>query len=128
MEQVSYKPVQIDLERTRQLRIRWADGRESVYPLPWLRKACPCATCRAQREQERGDRLPVLPGPGAQVNMVTAAKADLVGRYALSITWMDGHTAGIYDFALLRALDPAVSAGRAATEREPTASGDRKKG
>lgn len=99
------EPLEIELNRSRELRIRWADGRQSVYPLAMLRKACPCAECRQERERRAGGSLPILQKPGVELDMVTARKAELVGRYALSITWCDGHKAGIYDFALLRSLD-----------------------
>jgi DUF971 family protein len=39
-----------------------------------------------------------------QLQMTQAQRLELVGNYALRITWGDGHSAGIYDFDLLRAL------------------------
>ncbi len=102
------KPVEIELQRTKQLRIRWSDGGESVLPLVVLRRACPCAGCRAKREEATaGAALPVVQSPAEQLNMVCAEKVELVGHYALRLTWRDGHTAGIFDHALLRALGQA---------------------
>ncbi|MFH1746498.1 MAG: DUF971 domain-containing protein [Planctomycetota bacterium] len=103
------QPVAIDLKRSRELHITWADGRRSVLALAMLRRNCPCAACRDQR-QEQND-LRVLPPASLQAQMVTAMDAEIVGNYALWIKWQDGHTAGIYEFALPRALDTAEPAG-----------------
>ena len=106
MEEPMARPLEIDLDRTRELRIHWTDGRRSVCPLTLLRKACPCAECRQEREQAGKNSLPVLQSPAAQLEMVIAEQAELVGQYGLRITWQDGHSAGIYDYALLRSLSP----------------------
>ena len=37
---------------------------------------------------------------------VYPVKIDLVGRYAISIQWSDGHNTGIYAFDRLRKLCP----------------------
>ena len=101
------QPLEIELDRERELQIRWADGRASLCPLPALRRACPCAACRTNREQEVMGVLPVVRDSGTQRDMVCACSAHLVGNYALRVTWKDGHDSGIYDFALLRSLFPA---------------------
>lgn len=97
-------PVAIDLERRRELRIRWSDGVSTRTPLPVLRKNCPCATCRALREAASANPLQVVQPAGRESDMVTAQGADLVGNYALRITWADGHNTGIFDYGLLRRL------------------------
>lgn len=104
MNPAATQPREIELERTRELRIRWADGTIQTYPLAELRRACPCAACRDRREKAAAGGLPVLPGPDEQRAMATASDLEIVGRYALRIRWQDGHDAGIYDFELLRAL------------------------
>ncbi len=101
------QPLEIDLDREKQLRIRWADDRQSICPLPALRRSCPCAACRGEREREAHGGLPVVSGIDSQRDMVYATSAQLVGNYALRLTWRDGHDSGIYDFALLRSLFPA---------------------
>lgn len=100
------RPAKIELDRTTELRVTWADGRQSVYPLAYLRRECPCATCREERAAASRNPLRVVPRAGAQVNMVVAESVELVGRYALRIRWLDGHQTGIYDFRLLRELTP----------------------
>jgi DUF971 family protein len=98
------QPLEIDLDRTRSLRIRWADGRETVVSLVELRRNCPCATCRASREERAKNPLRVVHRAVNEADLVTAKDAQVVGRYALKIVWNDGHDTGIYDFGLLRRL------------------------
>lgn len=105
------RPVEIHLERSRQLCVRWADGHESVYPVVFLRQHCPCATCRHEREARARNPLHVMSAPTRMADQATAIGAELVGHYALRISWADGHDTGIYDFATLRALCPCAECG-----------------
>jgi len=88
--------------KEQELRITWADGRVSVYPLAYLRANCPCAVCRAERGQREKTALPIL-SPSA-VESIKAVDGGLVGNYAIQITWSDGHNTGIFDFRYLRQL------------------------
>lgn len=96
-------PVSLKLKRAEQeLWIKWQDGRECVYRSLFLRKNCPCATCRTEREKQSTELLPVLKQPPPQnIRMINA---QLVGRYAIQLFWSDGHKTGIFDFKYLRAL------------------------
>jgi DUF971 family protein len=87
----------------RSMTIVWSDGHRSVHGYDELRGACPCATCRTERESaERSTGLRVLPADAP----VHAALADVqwVGWYAFRLAWEDGHDTGIYSFEYLRAL------------------------
>lgn len=111
------QPVDIELDRGRELRITWSDGVRSVYPLTLLRRLCLCAACRHAREEgSAGNPLRVIPRRAEQQGMVVADKAELVGNYALRITWQDGHDTGIYEYGFPRALSdrPESPAGQAA--------------
>ena len=104
-----FKPADLHIDRRDGLRIEWADGHKSHYSLAFLRKNCPCATCRTEREKPEpvhsGLSLTILP---ANINRaVEFADAKLVGHYAMQINWADGHTTGIYDFRYLRAICPS---------------------
>lgn len=105
------RPVELHLDRQAGLRIRWADGVEQLFPLALLRKNCPCATCRTERDEAgkkpHGLSLPILPKGIEQATEV--ADASLVGNYAIHIAWGDGHTTGIYDFRYLRSLPHATA-------------------
>jgi len=94
-----------------QLILRWSNGRARTYSLAWLRRHCPCATCREEQAQQKKSVLPVLShDPAVEIRATGAA---LVGKYALRFTWSDGHDTGIYDFHFLWSLpseeEPAVS-------------------
>ncbi len=75
------------------LRVRWADGHESIYPWALLRASCPCAVCREGARPE--------PDPG-----IKAMEVKPVGRYAMAIRWSDGHATGIFSHDTLRSLCP----------------------
>ncbi len=96
-------PESLAIKRAEQeLRVTWKDGRQSVYPAYRLRKTCPCATCRTERERDTGTLLPILKTSPDEIKL---AGAKLVGSYAIQLFWSDGHDAGIYDFKYLRSLD-----------------------
>jgi DUF971 family protein len=106
----AFRPTNLHLDRKDGLKIEWADGSSSHYPLAYLRKHCPCATCRTEREEcaqpkPTGLSLTILPANIDKATQFTSAQ--LAGNYAIQITWADGHSTGIYDFRYLRAIDPA---------------------
>ena len=101
-------PVRLDLKRDEKLTIAWQDGTVSIFPLVLLRKMCPCAMCKDQREAEAKrpkTSLSVLPETFVGGNP-TVVDAQLVGNYAMKITWSDQHDTGIYSFQYLREIAP----------------------
>ena len=108
-----FKPVDLNLDRREGLKIKWSDGHESQDPLAYLRKRCPCATCRTERESAQPKpaslSLTILP---ANIDKATVfSDAKLVGTYAIQITWADGHSTGIFDFRYLRVICPSNKGG-----------------
>lgn len=104
------RPVGLDLALSEQvLRITWGDGAESEFPMDYLRRHCPCASCRTEREKPAPLLLILSAKPGG--GEIRATGGQLVGNYALQIEWSDGHNTGIYDFRLLRALHPGLPRG-----------------
>src|SRR5687767_4061913 len=98
-------PVTPDLKRDEKLTIAWKDGVVSTYPLVLLRRMCPCAACKELRESEATrpkTSLNVL--PETFVGKPTVVDAQLVGNYALKISWSDQHDTGIYSFQYLREI------------------------
>ena len=96
-------------------RVLWADGHETRIPLLALRRVCPCATCQHERHERAGALSPASQGPppkptslkvvrGPSVAYLAIAGAVPIGRYAVQITWADGHSTGIYSYELLRSL------------------------
>ncbi|MCB0045828.1 MAG: DUF971 domain-containing protein [Caldilineaceae bacterium] len=99
------RPQSITVDRpSAQLQIVWQDGKTSAYPLRWLRKYCPCATCGEERGAPNSDPLRLNAGPPPSTEI---ANAELVGNYAVRFDWTDGHGAGIYTFAALRSASEA---------------------
>ena len=82
--------------------IDWSDGYRSEHSHKLLRQKCPCARCKAVREDE--DPLRVLPSEVFFENL-KVVNIQPVGRYAVRLTWNDGHKTGIYPFELLRSLN-----------------------
>lgn len=78
------------------IRMRWLDGHVSVFQSFALRLHCPCAQCNDTRAGKR-----LLESKSVAATVVPVGMAPM-GRYALQISWSDGHSAGIYPFKLLR--------------------------
>jgi len=97
----SITPVGIRQSGERELAIRWADGRESIYDVRELRLACACARCIDEWSGEQ--RL----DPASVPADVKPLRIERVGRYAIQIEWSDGHASGIYPFERLRQLADA---------------------
>jgi DUF971 family protein len=93
------EPVQIKISEKKNLLIKWDDGSESLIPLETLRKQCPCATCLAERERRSKTYIPIFIKGETQVSGIS-----IVGKYAVGITWKDGHNTGIYEFPYLQKL------------------------
>lgn len=100
------RPLHFTIDRqSGMLHIEWADGHTSAYSLAWLRKVCPCATCREEQQQAARDPLRLMSGP---LPSTVVEAAELVGNYAIRFTWADGHNNGIYGFSSLRASCPCT--------------------
>jgi DUF971 family protein len=96
------EPVEIRHEKSaRRVVLTWSDGHVSTYGLDYLRSWCPCASCQGHAPKSRYLEL-----TGQELTQL-----DLVGNYALSPTWEDGHNTGIYSFRLLRGLCPCEDCG-----------------
>ena len=85
-----------------ELAIKWEDAGESFIPLEKLRRACPCAGCKGERDVmgtlHKGPEQPLGP-PSFQLKRIVK-----VGGYAIQPIWGDGHASGIFSFEYLRGL------------------------
>jgi DUF971 family protein len=88
------RPVPLEITRANaaDVRVRWSDGHDAVYPALYLRQRCPCAVCQTARGPEDADVHPLA---------ITA-----VGGYAIQLEWSDGHSTGVYSYDYLRAICP----------------------
>jgi DUF971 family protein len=80
------------------LRLVWEDGRVTELPARLLRQNCPCASC-VDEWTSRRTLDPALIKPD-----LVLRDASWVGRYALRLSFADGHATGLYTWKLLREL------------------------
>ena len=93
----------IDLQQIgHELAIKWEDQTESFIPLENLRRACPCAACKGERDVMgnlyKGPERPLTP-LAFQLRGLT-----LVGAYGVQPYWGDGHNSGIFPFDYLLSI------------------------
>lgn len=100
------RPTEIKRLGRSEVRIAWSDGHVSLFANHDLRNHCPCALCRERPPHV----LPVISGGAEELY---AVQIGLVGRYAISIQWSDGHDSGIYSYQTLRAVCPCCREGSA---------------
>lgn len=99
-------PIAINVQKKdRIVEIEWDDSHHSIFEFGLLRAACPCATCRGGHENMKAEPDSdvfdkILPDS----EMTRIQSIELVGTYAVSITWEDGHHYGIYNWPFLRLL------------------------
>ena len=73
-----------------------------MFPARQLRLACRCAACI-----EEMSGAPLI-DPKTVPETVRAKNIELMGNYAIQISWSDGHDTGIYNFRDLRANCPCA--------------------
>ena len=92
------QPVKISKTPNNEVRFDWNDDSFSVINLKELRAACPCALCVDEHTGERILDVKSIPEDILIVNLRS------MGRYAVGITWTDGHQSGIYPYRQLKNL------------------------
>ncbi|HXE91873.1 MAG TPA: DUF971 domain-containing protein [Terriglobales bacterium] len=106
------KKVQVNLTAGTGMEIEWQDGHRSSYTFPYLRDACPCATCDDERSRDgREPGEAPKPAPGSLPMFREAPRAthaEAVGKYAIRFTFHDGHQHGIYSWEYLRDVCPCA--------------------
>lgn len=92
-------PTQISIKDKSKLHITWNDDSVSLIKLANLRDQCPCAVCSSEKEEFSSSYIPIYTKEQLEV-----VKIEIVGQYALSINWQDGHNTGIHEFKQLKNL------------------------
>jgi DUF971 family protein len=89
-----------------ELAIKWDDGSESFVRLDKLRRHCPCAGCRGEKDIMGN----VYKGPDRPLSPASFQLRRLapVGGYAIQPFWADGHSSGIFAFDYLRRVADAA--------------------
>ena len=89
-------PAKISPPGAAEIQIEWNDGVKSVFSSRELRAQCPCAACVNEFTGQR------MISTESILADIVPYSISTVGRYALHITWSDGHTTGLYGFEYLR--------------------------
>jgi len=100
------RPAEIRLKKNSDLFLRWEDGTENIIPSELLRRLCPCASCKTERESQGRDYIPLF-----NQSQITIRSLNKVGSYAIAVSWRDGHNTGIYEYSYLKLLAVERSAG-----------------
>ena len=95
------RPVALRKQGDDRLVIEWSDGHESIHTWQHLRKNCPCAGCREEREQPP-DPFRIL--KASELAPLKPVGIAPMGHYAYKITWSDGHDTGLFTLEHLRRL------------------------
>ena len=94
----SLRPVRLYSTLAGKLGLEWPGGLCQELELRSLRLSCPCASC----VDEWTGKL--LLDSSSIPPDITIERVQSVGRYALGITWSDGHRSGIYTWERLRGM------------------------
>lgn len=101
---MSPSEIRVSRDRTR-LDIAWPDGSWSHLDAGYLRARCRSADALRSALDEAASAAP---------EGVRIVGLDLVGRYAINVTFSDGRERGIYPWSYLRELGDAVAITRPA--------------
>lgn len=100
------RPTKFSADReAAKLTIEWNTGEVAEIPFDLLRNSCPCASCRGghdKMKKEPDAAMFVIPLMDA--NKTKLADINMVGNYAISIVWADGHKDGIFNWGYLYSM------------------------
>ena len=92
---MSPQPRTITRSDPRRLVIEWDNGDRTTLTTVELRSICPCAACVDELTGVRRH------DPGSVAEDLVHADVRLVGNYAITMSFSDGHATGIYPFPML---------------------------
>lgn len=91
----SASPLVIHRSDPARIAVEWSDGTRTELTAAELRRRCPCAQCVDEMTGVRTLDTSAVPDD------LTQGDLELVGNYALSLRFSDGHHTGIFTWALL---------------------------
>ncbi|QDV09685.1 hypothetical protein Poly30_52430 [Planctomycetes bacterium Poly30] len=97
-------PARIGRRDPSKITFDWQDGVSNGASAAAIRRGCPCAHCIDEHTGR-----PLL-DPSSVPDHLTQKEVVLVGNYAISIVFSDGHRTGIFTWANLRRIADAASA------------------
>lgn len=91
-------PTRIESFSPTEMLLAWNNNEKFSVPYVELRFYCPCASCLDEHTGERIiQRTSIAPD-------IKPTAVQLIGRYAIGITWSDGHSTGMYHYDRLHQL------------------------
>ncbi len=93
----------IKVEDGKSLRIEWSNSEVTVVNLMKLRRECPCAYCKVERDEESNSFIPIY-----SRNQLSIDSIEPSGTVGLKIVWGDGHNTGIYEYGFLQNISEKV--------------------
>lgn len=97
------KPKQIKIVDKDKIFFKWDDNANSTISLKYLRDECPCAGCKGETVLLKTYRPPK---PSVfSPEMYKIKNIDVVGEYAIQVSWKDGHNTGIYTWDYIKTLE-----------------------
>jgi len=99
-------PKQVKIIKKDKLKITWEDSTETILSLKYLRDECPCAGCKGETILLKTYRppAPTVVTP----EMYQVKNIEVVGDYAIQVTWKDGHNTGIYSWDYINQLEEGM--------------------
>lgn len=92
-------PTEIKVKEKKFLFVKWNNETESKISLTDLRRFCPCAICTSEADKHHHDYIIVYSEDQTKISTI-----QVVGNYAISVVWSDGHNTGFYDFNYLKKI------------------------
>ena len=99
-------PKQVKIFKKDKLKITWEDLTETFLSLKYIRDECPCAGCKGETILLKTYRPPAVTVVTPEMYMVK--NIEVVGDYAIQITWKDGHSTGIYSWDYIKQLEQGM--------------------
>jgi len=109
------KPKKIKLNNQESLTLEWENGKVIKFPLTLLRDESPDAGNKGETILWK-HYAPPLKGPD-KPGKYEVADIQMVGNYAINITWKDGENAGIYSWEVLEKLGEFLDIKKSLTDK-----------
>jgi DUF971 family protein len=93
--------------------IEWTDGTVNTFTAADLRACCPCARCVHELTGERMHDPATVPAD------LTQSDLRMVGNYAISMLFSDGHNTGIFTFPFLQKIPAMRQEAQAREQNRP---------
>jgi ATP-binding protein involved in chromosome partitioning len=95
----TFEPKSINLDDNGHLALEWPDGHAASFAPYDLRVNCPCAGCVSEDTGQR------ILDPKQVPLDIKISGFEKVGRYAVGISFSDGHNTGIFKFDRLKKIE-----------------------